>query len=204
MNALLLVGGGGHCTACIDVIEAEGKYHIRGVVQATVSPENLLGYSAIGSDDDLPQLLDSSNLALVTVGQIKNPEIRIRLFELLKHLGARLPVIVSPRAYFSEHGLIGEGSIVMHGAVVNAGVRIGNNCIVNSQALLEHGVVIEDHCHISTGALLNGNVMIGKGSFVGSGAVIKEGVTVGENVVIGAGVVVLRDVKGGAVIKHAK
>ena len=106
MNALLLVGGGGHCTACIDVIEAEGKYHIRGVVQATVSPENLLGYSAIGSDDDLPQLLDSSNLALVTVGQIKNPEIRIRLFELLKHLGARLPVIVSPRAYFSEHGLI--------------------------------------------------------------------------------------------------
>lgn len=204
MKSILLVGGGGHCISCIDVIEAAGAYHIRGVVQATVSSENLMGYPAIGSDHDLPELLKSSNFALVTVGQIKSPDKRVRLFDLLKHLGARLPVIVSPKGYFSKHSLIAEGSIVMHSAVVNAGVRIGKNCIVNSKALLEHGVVLQDHCHISTGVLLNGNVTIGKGSFVGSGTVIKEGVSVGENVVIGAGQVVLRDVKSGAVIKHAR
>ena len=203
MKSILLVGGGGHCIACIDVIEAEGVYDIRGVVSATVSTEKLMGYPAIGTDNDLPQLLKSSNLALVTVGQVKNPKIRIRLFDLLKHLGAQLPVIVSPKGYLSKHSLIGEGSIVMHRAVVNAGAKIGKNCIVNSQALLEHGVVVQDHCHISTGVLLNGNVTIGKGSFVGSGTVIKEGISVGENAVIGAGQVVLRDVRRGAVIKHA-
>jgi sugar O-acyltransferase (sialic acid O-acetyltransferase NeuD family) len=202
MKSLLLVGGGGHCYSCIDVIEATRIYQIEGVVQPKASSELVLGYPVIGSDDDLPQLLKSSNLAVITVGQIKTPETRIRLFDLLKHLGADLPVVISPKAYCSKHSVIGEGSIVMHGAIVNAGARIGNNCIVNSQALVEHEVEIGDHCHISTGAQVNGNVTIGEGSFVGSGAVIKEGIRVGENVVIGAGQVVLRDVLSGTVVKH--
>lgn len=202
MKSLLLVGGGGHCRSCIDVIEAAGIYQIEGVVQPRASSELVLGYPVVGSDDDLPQLLKSSNLALITVGQIKNPEIRIRLFDLLKQLGAKLAVVVSSKAHFSKHSVIGEGSIIMHGAIVNAGARIGNNCIVNSQALIEHDVEVHNHCHISTGARLNGNVTIGTGSFVGSGAVIKEGVRVGKNVVIGAGQNVLRDVPNGMVIKH--
>ena len=85
------------------------------------------------------------------MGQIKGPQIRVRLFDLLKQLGAELPVIISPRAYCSKHTVLGEGLIVMHGATVNASVRIGNNCIINSQALVEHDVQIDDHCHISTG-----------------------------------------------------
>ena len=187
----MLVVGGGSCIACIDAIEAEGVYDIRGVVSATLPAENLMGYPPIGTNNNLPQLLISSNLTLVTVGQIKNPKIRICLFDLLKHLGARLPVIVLPKGNFSKHSLLSEGSIVMHRAVVNASVKIGENCILNSQALLEYWIVVQGHCHISTGVLLNGNVTIGKGS-CGSRTVIKEGVSVGENVAIGAGQVVLR------------
>jgi sugar O-acyltransferase (sialic acid O-acetyltransferase NeuD family) len=202
MKSLLLVGGGGHCHSCIDVIEATGIYKIAGVVQPKASSELVLGYPVIGSDDDLPQLLNSFKLALITVGQIKTTATRIRLFDLVKQLSAELPVIISPKAYCSKHSVMGEGSIVMHGAIVNAGVRIGNNCIVNSQALVDHEVEIGDHCHISTGVRVNGNVTIGKGSFVGSGAVIREGMRVGENVVIGAGQVVLRHVPSGTVVKH--
>ena len=202
MKSLLLVGGGGHCHSCIDVIEATGMHYIEGVVQPKASSELVLGYPVIGSDDDLPQLLNSYKSALITVGQIKNPATRIRLFNLLKHLGAELPAVISPKAYCSKHSVMGEGSIIMHGAIVNAGARIGNNCIVNSQALVEHEVEIGDHCHISTGARVNGNVTIGEGSFVGSGAVIKEGIKVGENVIIGASQVVLRDVPSGTVVKH--
>lgn len=202
MKSLLLVGGGGHCHSCIDVIESANFYQIAGVVQPKMSSELIMGYWVIGSDDDLPQLLKKSKLALITVGQIKTPEVRIRLFDLLKQLGAELPVIISPRAYCSMHAVVGEGSIIMHGAVVNAGAQIGNNCIVNTQALVEHGVKIDDHCHISTGVRVNGNVTIGKGSFVGSGAVIKEGIRVGENVIIGAGQVVLADLPNGKVLKH--
>lgn len=202
MKPLLLVGGGGHCLSCIDVIEAAKIYQIEGVVDHKGFYEPVLGYPVIGSDEDLPQLLKGLKLALVTVGQIKSPETRHRLFDLLKQLGAELPVVVSPKANVSKHSVIGEGSVIMHGAIVNAAARIGNNCIVNSQALIEHGVEVHDHCHISTGALVNGNVTVGTGSFVGSGAVIKEGVRVGENVIISAGEVVLRDVPNSTVVKH--
>lgn len=204
MKSLLLIGGGGHCHSCIDVIEATQSYQIEGVVLPKSSSGLIVGYPVIGSDGDLPNLLNGTKLALITVGQIKTSEARIRLFDLLKQLGAELPVIISPRAYCSKHVIVGEGSIIMHGAIVNAVARIGNNCIVNSQALVEHGVEIGDHCHISTGARVNGNVSIGRGSFIGSGTIIREGVRVGENVIIGAGQVLLRDVPSGTVVKHVE
>lgn len=200
MKSLLLIGGGGHCNSCIDVIEAVGTYNIAGIVQPKASSEFILGYPITGSDEDLPQLLKGIKLALITVGQIKTAETRIRLFDILKQLDAELPVVISPKAYCSKHSVTGEGSIIMHGAIINAGTQIGSNCIVNSQALVEHDVEIGDHCHISTGARVNGNVVIGKGSFVGSGAVIKEGIRVGENVIIGAGQVVLGNVPNGTVL----
>ena len=202
MKSLLLVGGGGHCHSCIDVVETAGVYQIEGIVQPNESSKLVLGYPTIGSDNDLPKLLKGTKSALITVGQIKNPRIRIRLFGLLKKLGAELPVIISPRGYCSKHAFLGDGSIIMHGAIINAGARIGNNCIVNSHALVEHDVEVEDHCHISTGARVNGNVTIGKGAFIGSGAVVKEGIKVGENAIIGTGQVVMQDVPNGTVLKH--
>lgn len=204
MKFLLLVGGGGHCHACIDVIESTGLYRIYGVVQPEATPDMVLGYPVVGCDEDLPRLVKEFKSALVTVGQIKDSTIRVRLFDLLKQLKADLPSIISTRAYCSKYSALGEGSIVMHGSIVNAGARIGNNCIVNSQALVEHDVIIDDHCHLSTGARLNGNVSVGKGSFIGSGAVIKEGIKLGENVVVGAGMIVLRDVPSGTVVSNGR
>ena len=199
----MLIGGGGHCRSCIDVIEADGRYRIRGIVQpASCKTDSIFGYPDVGSDEDLPFLLQETAQALVTVGQIRSPEIRIRLFELLKQSDGKLPRIVSPFAYCSKYAEINDGTIVMHGAIVNAGTSIGMNCIVNSQALIEHDVIVSDHCHISTGARVNGGVTIGKGSFIGSGAILKEGIVIGENVIVGAGQVILRDIPSSEAGKH--
>lgn len=203
MSELLLVGGGGHCRSCIDVIETEGQYQVRGIVQpVSDETDRIFGYPVVGSDEDLPCLLQETPQALVTVGQIRSPEIRIHLYELIKKSGGKLPRIVSPFAYCSKYAELHEGAIVMHGAIVNAGANIGANCIINSQALIEHDVIVADHCHISTGARVNGGVTIGKGSFIGSGAILKEGVVIGENVIIGAGQVVLQDALNGTAVKH--
>jgi len=205
LSDIILIGGGGHCCSCIDVIEAEGKYRIRGIVQPVSNrTDGIFGYPIVGSDEELPCLLQETPKALVTVGQIRSPEIRIRLYELLKKSGGKLPSIVSPFAYCSNYAELNEGTIVMHGAIVNAGASIGANCIINSQALIEHDVIVANHCHVSTGARLNGGVTIGKGSFIGSGAILKEGIVIGENVIISAGQVILRNVPSGAVIKHEK
>ena len=192
---IILVGGGGHCRSCIDVIEQEGHFAIAGIVDVPGKKQhNVLGYPVIGADADLAELIKSFPNVLITLGHIKSPTRRIELFSDLMQMGARFPVIQSPLAYVSPHAHIAEGTIVMHHALVNAGARVGRNCIINTKALVEHDAVIEDHCHISTGAIVNGGVKIGSGSFFGSNAVCKEYIEIEKNAVIGCGAIIVKNI----------
>lgn len=203
MRGILLIGGGGHCKAAIDVIETAGLFSIAGIVERAGSEvTEVMGYPVLGDDDLLTDLLRSIPAALVTIGQIKSPAARIRAFDSARAVGVELPVIVSPRAHVSRQAQLGVGTLVMHGAVVNAGAFVGENVILNSMSLVEHGVTICNHCHISTGARVNGDVAIGEGCFIGSGAVLKNGIAIGAGSVIGAGTVVLGDVPPGSFIRH--
>ena len=190
----LLVGAGGHARACIDVIEQEGRFVVAGLLGLPHEVgTQILGYPVLGTDADLPALLGDYAHALVSVGQIKTPESRIRLFDLLEQSGCALPVIVSPRAYVSRHATLGAGTIVLHGAVVNAGAVVGRNCIINSQSLVEHDAVIGDHCHIATAVAINSGVRIGAGTFIGSNSSVRQGTNIGERRLIGMGQRVLTD-----------
>jgi sugar O-acyltransferase (sialic acid O-acetyltransferase NeuD family) len=199
---LFLVGGGGHCRSCIDVIEQLDLYRIAGIVDVAAKlNEQTLGYTISATDEDLPRLVGKDRHFLITLGQIRTPDRRIFLFNKLKALGAALPVIVSPLAHVSRHARIGEGTIVMHHALINPGAIIGRNCIVNSGALIEHDAQAGDHCHIATRAVLNGGVTLGEGTFIGSNAVCREGVTIGAGAVIGCQARILKDVPAGATVK---
>lgn len=191
---LILIGGGGHCRSCIDVIEMEGRFTIRGIVdEKEILDPPLMNYPLLGREEDLFKLAKSCQNFLVTIGQIRSPDPRIRLFERLKQLGMTLPIIVSPLAHISRQAVLGEGTIIMHHALVNAGACVGRNCIINTKALIEHDAVIEDHCHISTAAVVNGAAKVQRSSFIGSNTVLRELVTVGEQSVVGAGVTILHN-----------
>ena len=78
---IILIGGGGHCSACIDVIEQEGRFTIAGIVDVPEKKQhNVLGYSVIGSDADLAELIKTFPNVLITLGQIKSPTRRMELF----------------------------------------------------------------------------------------------------------------------------
>lgn len=182
---LILLGVGGHASACIDVIELEGRYNIAGLI-GTKEELGVIhhGYEVVGTDSDLFQLRESHKYAFVGVGQIGSPNLRKHISRQLLELDFELPTIISPYAHVSRYAEVGSGTIVMHGAIVNAGASIGSNCIINTRALIEHDVEVHDYSHVSTGAILNGNVVLGEGSFVGSGSVIREGVAIAANHVI--------------------
>ncbi|RUM63720.1 MAG: acetyltransferase [Sulfurimonas sp.] len=191
MTPILLIGGGGHCVSVIDVIEQEGRFEIGGIIDRPERIGSIVsGYEIIGSDADLTRLCKHYRHALITVGQIASPTLRISLFEQAKQFGFILPSIVSPRAYVSRHAYVAEGTVIMHDALINANASLGANCIVNTRALIEHDSIVEAHCHIATGAIINGGVTVKQGCFIGSGAVSKEGITIEAYRVIKAGSVV--------------
>jgi len=187
-NEILLIGGGGHCRSVIDVIELQGKFNIVGIIdQKEKVGKKVFNYLIIGTEEDLPNLRKEVEYALITIGHIHNVEPRKRIFNLLKELNYKIPVIISPLAYVSKYSFIDEGTIVMHNVIINSNVKIGKNCIINTKALIEHDCEVGDNCHISTGAILNGAVKVGSDTFIGSGAICIQGITINQGSFIKAG-----------------
>jgi len=188
MQKLILIGGGGHCKSCIDVIEQEGKYLIEGILDTQELLGNkLLNYTYIGVDGDIEKFVKQDYAFLITVGQIKTASVRQKIAQLLTQHHARSATVVSPRAYVSAYANVDEGTIIMHDALINASATVGKHCIINTKALVEHDAQIQDFCHISTGAIINGGALIQKGTFLGSNATSKEYVTSSQNDFIKAG-----------------
>ena len=188
MNKIILIGGGGHCKSVIDVIEQEARFEISGIVdKPELLGSKILGYPVIGTDNDLENLAKKYKNALITVGQIKSPLTRIKLYDLAVKVGFVLPQIISPNAYISKHSKIGKGTVIMHDVIINSSVSIGNNCIINTKALIEHDCSIDDHCHISTNVIINGGVRIGSKCFVGSNVTTNNNSIIKDNTFIKAG-----------------
>jgi sugar O-acyltransferase (sialic acid O-acetyltransferase NeuD family) len=192
---IILIGGGGHCKSCIDVIEKENKFRIAGIVDVKDRIfQKVLSYEIIACDEDLKKLTKKYKNFFLTIGQINNVEKRREKFTFLKSLDVKFPVIISPLAYTSKYSFVDEGTIIMHKAFVNANVKIGKNCIINTNAIIEHDSQIGDNCHISTASVVNGECNIGDGTFIGSNSVIFNNVNIIENTIIGAGSVVVRSI----------
>lgn len=188
MQKLILVGGGGHCKSCIDVIEQEAQYEIAGILdKEELIGQKVLGYEIIGADDNMEKYTREGYTFLITVGHIKSSSLRERLSLKLQACNAKIAMIISPRAYVSKYADIGKGTIVMHDALVNVNASIGENCIINSKALIEHDAIIENFSHISTSAVINGGTIVKKGTFFGSNAVSKEHIETSINDFIKAG-----------------
>ena len=193
-NNLILIGGGGHCKSVIDVAESAG-FNILGVLDMPEEVgKQVLDYKVIGTDDDISKYVDKAEF-VITVGFIKNPAIRIKLYNKVKEAGGKLATVIASTAHVSKYATIGEGTVIMHQAVVNAGAKIGVNCIINTFANIEHDAQIGDQCHISTGTMVNGDCKVGDRCFIGSQSVLANGITVGDDIIVGAGTVVCKTIK---------
>lgn len=192
---LILIGGGGHCKSVIEVAESAG-YEIKGILDMPdeVGKEVLPGHKVIGTDDEIPQYVDECDF-VITVGFIKNPAIRIKLYNKVKAAGGRLATIIASTAHVSKYAELGEGTVIMHHAFVNAGAKIGDNCIINTFVNIEHDAEVGNQCHISTGTMVNGECKIGENCFIGSQSVCANCIEIASDIIVGAGSVVRKSIR---------
>ena len=183
---LILVGGGGHCKSVLEAAESAG-YSILGVLDMPEEVgKEILSTMVIGTDDDIPTYVDKAEF-VITVGFIKNPSIRIKLYNKIKDAGGKLATIIASTAYVSKYAEIGEGTVVLHQAFVNSGAKVGKNVILNTATNIEHDAFIGNHSHISTGTMVNGECKVGERCFIGSQSVLANCISVGDDIIVGAG-----------------
>ena len=193
-HPLILIGGGGHCKSVIEVAESAG-YEIKGILDMPdeVDKEVLPGHKVIGTDDEIPQYVEECDF-IITVGFIKNPALRIKLYNKVKAAGGRLATIIASTAHVSKYAELGEGTVIMHHAFVNAGAKIGDNCIINTFVNIEHDAEVGNQCHISTGTMVNGECKIGENCFIGSQSVCANCIEIASDIIVGAGSVVRKSI----------
>ena len=196
---IILVGGGGHAKACLEVIESDLTWQLKGYLDVKPTLSDSYGLDYLGSDLEASKFVHEAQF-LISVGQLGHSPIREKLFNELKRVNAEFAIVKSNNAINSKKSVIGSGTIVMHGAILQVDTSIGENCIVNDRVLIEHDSTIGNHCHISTGAIINGGVKIGNGVFIGSGAILRNGISIGDNCVIGMGAIVTKSIGQGLTV----
>lgn len=193
----ILLGAGGHTRVLIDAIRLSGVAEIHGILDPSCERwgQSLLDVPILGGDELMAQMAaEGVKYFVVGLGSTGNSDPRRRLFQLGQSQGLQPLTIIHPTCIHSSLAVIGAGSQLLAGSIVNTGALIGKNVIVNTGAIVEHDCQIGDHAHIATGARLAGTVHVGTGAHIGIGAAVRQGITIGEAAVVGAGAAVVADV----------
>lgn len=155
------------------------------------SINEFLGYPVLQ-----PSVLTPDSPFCIAIG---DNSIRQKIAERFK--GYTFRSVIHPRATISKFSALGDGTVVMAGAIINACTKIGDHVILNTNSSIDHDCTIEDYVHVAPGATVCGGVNIGKGSFIGAGATILPNLKIGANVIIAAGSVVVQSIPSGVRVK---
>jgi sugar O-acyltransferase (sialic acid O-acetyltransferase NeuD family) len=188
---MLLYGAGGHARVIISSILANGDL-IHAVFDNDPGQVEIAGIATYQSYD--PAIFRDQRL-IISVGDNLT---RRKLSEAIWH---PFTITIHPFAWVDKSVKIGEGSCILHGAVVQAGTRIGRHVIINTAASVDHDCVIADFVHIAPGVRLAGNVHVGENTLVGIGSIVVPGLTIGKNCLIAAGSVVTRNIPDGLTVR---
>jgi len=190
MSDFIIVGGGGHARVVHETLETLG-HRVTGYTDFGGNADvraPYLGSDAVLIEAPLPPVCD---LAL-GIGKTGTSPGRLALMERLESCGYRFPVIRAKSSIVHQEVMTGIGTVVMDGAIVVTGSRLGRGCIVNTSASVDHDCRLGDNVHVAPGAVLCGNVTVGDNGMIGAGATLVPGIRLGANCVIGAGATVVR------------
>ena len=198
---IVIVGAGGHGQVVADIFRAQRADDAGTPPTAFVDDDparqgmTLAGSAVIGRLGDLRSIAHDG--AVVAIGDNRA---RARVFEALAAAGETFALAVHPRSVLSQDVVVGAGTMVCAGAIVNTGSSIGSNVIINTGATVDHHSVLGDHVHIAPGVHMGGEVRVGEGALIGIGATVLPRVSIGAWSTVGAGAVVTGDVPARATV----
>lgn len=185
MNRLIIVGASGHGKVVADIAKKCGYSDII-FLDNDENIKTCAGCPVLGPDT-MTSELDGD--LFIAVG---NATVRKKLMN--RDEGRNFPVLIHPNAVIADDLVIGAGSVVMAGTVINPGSKIGKGVIVNTSSSVDHDCTIGDYVHVSVGSHLCGTVKIQDSTWIGAGATISNNVNICGECTIGAGTVVVKDI----------
>lgn len=194
-DQLALIGAGGHAASVVAAMP-EVPCGL-GYVDPRRDENGALNLGRYLGDDDsfLENCSPDQWEVLITLVSRRNISMDVRRKIIERYRDYRSPVVVASDAVVCSPEAIGQGTVVMHKAVVNVNAVVGPHCIINTGAIVEHDCRLGSNVFIGPGAVVCGGVEIGSDSYIAAGAVIRPGVGICAGTLVGIGSVVVRDIK---------
>lgn len=184
---LVIIGAGGHGKVIANIAKLNGYDEIIFLDDDT--SKTMCGlYPVVGTSKDI----NNYKLDDFIVG-IGNNLIRRNITSQLLKDYYSVVTLIHPTAVVDETVQIGQGSVVMANAAINADTIIGIGCIINTSSSVDHDCIIHDFVHVCPGSHVAGSVTIGDNTWIGIGSSVINNVTITNDCMIGAGAVVVKD-----------
>ena len=194
---VLIIGAGKQASVILDILSSDKNKEVIGFTDSNKKLKGKLiyGISVIGDDSIIldEKMRKSFDSAIIGLG-INFVKKRSKIYEDLSNLGVKLTRAIHPTAIISNSAKIGNGTVVMAGAIINPYTTIGENCVINTGAIIDHDNVIERGVFVQPGARLAGSIKVGENSIIGINSTILQKIKIGKNSIVGAGAVVTKDI----------
>ena len=185
MKRITIIGASGHGKVVADIAKLNGYDEI--VFLDDNEQVKVCGkYPVVG---DSKNAANVDNDIFVAIG---NADIRKRIME--QYPDKTFPVLIHPHAVIADDVIIGKGTVIMAGTIVNSDVVIGKGCILNTSSSVDHDCIVGDYTHVAVGAHLCGSVTVGCETWIGAGATVSNNISIYRGCMVGAGAVVVRDI----------
>lgn len=188
-RAIAILGAGGHALSVAETAHSAG-YVVHFFVDPDSPGRHLLGIPVVAEVP--PEFLASEGCFAVAVGDNAVRQHVVEAFQT-RFTRAVFPALIHESASVSTYARIGEGSVVLQGAIVGSASEVGAFCILNSGAVLDHASRMGTYSSLAPRAVAGGNVTIGVRSAISIGATIRHATSIGNDTVVGANSYVNKD-----------
>lgn len=182
---LIIIGAGGHGLVVADIAKQNGYKKIEFLDD---DKEKEYDYPIIGSCSDIDRYKNID--VFVAIG---NNSIRKHYLTSLSEKNFNIVSLVHPKSVIADDVVIGEGTVVMAGVIVNCKSKIGKGVILNTGCTVDHENVVGDYVHLSPGCHISGQVVIRNETWLGTGCIVINNIEICEGCTVGAGCVVVKD-----------
>jgi acetyltransferase EpsM len=202
---LIIVGGGEHARVVAQVARSHpDQWHIEGFVdiRSCHQTQAEMGLRRLGQDEDLEPLLrqDLSRMLVLGVGKVPGSDLRREIVQRIAISKERWASVIDASARVYSGVGIGNGVVVMPGAMVNCGASLGDHCIINTGAIVEHDVQVGEFVQVAPGAVIGGGAVLEHDSYVGLGARVRDHVVIASGATVAMGGVVVSHVAAGCTV----
>jgi len=176
---------------------SDARYELVGLTvdDEYVSSGRLTGVKSVPISKAKQTFSPNDCRVVMAIGYDNLNRVRESVFLRLRSMGYTMETYVHPHARVYTANPLGEGCVVLPGAVIEPYATVDADTMVWTNVTLAHHCSVGEHCWIAAGTVVSGQANVRRNTFLGVNATIVNDVTVSEYCIVGAAAMISKDTK---------